>query len=77
MPFAEEKGAGTVDMEIICCPEDRRCMRKSCRARRKTVCVDCEVPICNECEESLQRSGNIFTDMDKGFWPLHVRYQMN
>ena len=56
VPFAVPDSADTVDMEIICCPEDRRCTAKRCRARRKTVCPDCEIPVCQECEDSLLRA---------------------
>ena len=62
VPFAERNSADTVDLEIICCPEDRRCTGKRCRARRKTVCPDCEIPICQECESSLERTSDWVKD---------------
>ena len=55
VPFAERNSANTVDLEIICCPEDRRCSRKRCGARGNTVCAECEIPICQECENSLEK----------------------
>ena len=43
-------------LTILCCPEDRRCTsenKKSCMATR-TLCTDCEVPVCKQCEDALQ-----------------------
>ena len=58
VPFAERNSANTVDLEIICCPEDRRCSRKRCGARGNTVCAECEIPICQECENSLEKTSD-------------------
>ena len=62
VPFAECNGTDTIDLKIICCPEDRRCIGKRCHASRKTVCPHCEIPICQDCENSLLRPGNIFKE---------------
>jgi hypothetical protein len=42
-------------LTILCCPEDRRCSsddKKNCIAS-KTLCKNCEVPICRDCEAAL------------------------
>ena len=42
-------------LTILCCPEDRRCSGPQSEAclSRKTLCDDCEVPVCTYCEEQL------------------------
>ena len=62
VPFPARTSSDTEELEIICCPEDRRCAAKCCRARRKTVCPNCEIPICQECESSLLRPRDEFND---------------
>ena len=44
-------------LTLLCCPEDRRCTseRQSSCMTRKTLCKDCEVPVCRQCEDSLRQ----------------------
>jgi hypothetical protein len=45
-------------LTLLCCPEDRRCAsenKRSCMTR-KTLCKDCEVPVCKYCEDALLQS---------------------
>ena len=42
---------GGLDSSIICCPEDKRCVR-GCSQRK--LCKQCYVPICKRCEECLK-----------------------
>jgi hypothetical protein len=67
VPFAKRDSADTVDLNIVCCPEDRRCAAKRCRAATQTVCPDCEIPFCQEYEASLKGSGDDFEDTLR--WP--------
>ena len=39
------------DIPLLCCPEDHLCKR-GCRAN-KTLCRDCELPVCLECQICL------------------------
>lgn len=42
-------------LEVLCCPEDRRC--KHCPEVEKqapVLCEECEVPVCSECARSLR-----------------------
>ena len=36
-------------VEILCCPEDRRCSRPGC-TQHDACCEECEVPCCRECK---------------------------
>ena len=42
-------------LTILCCPEDRCCSGPQSEVclSRKTLCRDCEVPVCRYCEEQL------------------------
>ena len=45
----------TKPLTILCCPEDRICnspMKERCLAS-KTLCKDCQIPVCQYCEEAL------------------------
>ena len=46
---------GGEDVEILCCPEDRRCVSPLCR-RTRTLCLQCELPLCRECENGMKDS---------------------
>ena len=39
---------GTANFEMLCCPEDVECEKKTCLERR-TLCEACRVPICSDC----------------------------
>ena len=60
IPFADESADATFDVDIVCCPEDRKCSNVSCRATSKRVCHKCEVPICKDCEVNLIEPWDIF-----------------
>ena len=42
---------------VLCCPEDRRCKGKAPEqcVSRKTICKDCEVPVCRYCTAALTK----------------------
>ena len=60
IPFASQIDVETIDVDIVCCPEDRRCSNVKCGANGKKVCHQCEVPICKECEACLLEPWDIF-----------------
>ena len=39
---------GNESIEVLCCPEDRRCERPKC-IQGRTMCSTCEVPLCRFC----------------------------
>ena len=41
------------DVRILCCPEDRQC--PDCGPEKEKLCVRCQVPLCRQCKEALQR----------------------
>ena len=41
------------DKPLLCCPEDHRC-KGNCKAA-KTLCGNCELPVCLECQICLQK----------------------
>ena len=46
-------------LTLLCCPEDRRCTggnKSGCMSRR-TLCMDCELPVCRQCEDALLDPG--------------------
>ena len=49
-----EELAHLAESSLLCCPEDLRCQH-GCVAD-KTLCRDCEVPVCFECEHALNEN---------------------
>ena len=52
-PFSYDASSATWNVDIVCCPADRKCANWRCGAKTKKVCAECEVPICRGCEASL------------------------
>ena len=61
----------TVDIpglgKLLCCPEDHRCAAHPEHPAQRTLCEDCEVPLCTDClehqaEDLVQRRGGLGVD---------------
>lgn len=63
IPFAVRDEEYTLDVNILCCPEDKRCTNSKCMANQRKVCEDCEVPICKECATVMERHWDLFDGM--------------
>jgi hypothetical protein len=46
--------SGGKTWSLLCCPEDKRCTNRTA-AHEQILCVDCELPLCEDCREKLQR----------------------
>ena len=49
IPFAVRDGENTLDVDILCCPEEKRCTNSKCVVSQRRVCEHCEVPLCKDC----------------------------
>ena len=61
-------GAESVDMEMLCCPEDIACCGKH---EAQKVCADCLIPICNECWATMGQMADYGVPMslcNDNFW---------
>ena len=63
IPFAVGDEENTLDVNILCCPEDKRCTNSRCMAKQRRICEHCEVPICKECATVLEEPWDIFDGM--------------
>ena len=60
IPFAVGVGKETLDVDILCCPEDKRCTNSKCMQNQRRVCEQCEVPLCSECAGVVDEPWDIF-----------------
>ena len=61
IPFAVGDGESTLDVDILCCPVDKRCTNsKKCVANQRRVCEHCEVPLCKDCATVVEQPWGIF-----------------
>ena len=63
IPFTGEHTEDVANVDILCCPEDKRCIKAACTADQRRVCRDCEVPVCKDCEMLMQQQWDIFEGM--------------
>ena len=60
IPFAVGVGKQTLDVDILCCPEDKRCTNSICMQNQRRVCEQCEVPLCSECAGVVDKPWGIW-----------------
>ena len=64
--------------KLLCCPEDHRCPAHPEHPAQRTLCEDCEVPLCTDCLEHLSKAElpplSLCNDMWTNFSPerLHT-----
>ena len=57
-------------MTILCCPEDHQCS-KGC-AQKKKLCDFCELPVCRDCQYSLEANKIVDTGLCNDNWYGYV-----
>ena len=55
-------------MHIMCCPEDIRCKSCSREVTPRTLCLDCNIPICRVCHKSVQSKRLPAQALANGMW---------
>ena len=46
----------------MCCPEDWKCIHACEKREGKSVCSDCEIPVCAACSSELEKDGYSYQD---------------
>ena len=61
IPFTSEQG-WCDKVAILCCPEDWKCIHACEKREGKSVCSDCEIPVCAACSSELEQDGYSYQD---------------
>ena len=60
-----------VGKTFICCPEDHMC-GEQCR-QSKSLCLDCQIPICSTCQTDLQAQNIVPQSLANDNWYGYVQ----